>query len=98
MIGPLEIETLPNTPSPGPTSPAVSSPAEDMMVRTLEVEVEVEDGERGAGQCSKSGPGDQSQSLADCQPSTVSQSQPDSPHLEMLEVPESGLDQVRQHF
>ena len=34
MIGPLEIETLPNTPSPVP------SQAEDPMVRRVEVEVE----------------------------------------------------------
>ena len=92
MIGPLEIETLPNTPSPRPTSPA-----EDIMARTLEVEVE--DSERRAGQwCSDCGPGDQCQSLPDSPPSTVSQSQsqPDSPHLEMLDVTEGELDQVRR--
>ena len=85
MIGPLEIETLPNTPSPGPTSPA-----EEIMARSLEVEVE--DSERMAGQaCSECGPGDQCQSLPDSPPSTVS-----PPHLEMLDVTESELDQVRR--
>ena len=95
MIGPLEIETLPNTPSPCPTSPSVGSQAEDRVVRTVEVEVEVvgegegEDRAVRAEQSRNCGRGDQS--LPDSPASSVSQSQSDWE----LDLPESEADQVK---
>ena len=81
MICPLEIETLPNTPSPCPTSP-VDSQAEDAMTRTVEV-VEVEEEEENVvraeqwSDCDSPGRGDDSQSLPATPASAVSQSQSD---------------------
>ena len=60
MIGPLEIETLPNTPSP------VSSQTEEIMARTVEVEAEESERAVRAGQ---------GQSVPDSPASTVSRSQ-----------------------
>ena len=83
MICPLEIETLPNTPSPCPTSP-VDSQAEDAMARTVEVvEEEEEEEEENVvkaeqwSDCDSPGRGDDSQSLPATPASAVSQSQSD---------------------